>query len=688
MLHPYQQIPNKPTTFDENYQTDLDNILSAIDRLYTHSPQLSNQRAQLKPQSQDVIALDLVISSIERTNSRRLDSQRASLPALVSQGVTSMGWCVESHSKSRETGPADLELLDRLEKAGARRLTDQCSQIPSIEQKPSLMSLYTESMRETNAMESILTNTGIGRMSNQDAYLRTTRLSTPLDPFTSRPALESETSTLNHDEATSDQIGLLQTSRLASHHSLPDSHRSQPMPNIFKKNKNLPSSPQKRSLFGKKTSNPPDSTTSESRVLVENPFEIPSLMNHPLPSLLDDITNQDLLHFSNDHTSSPDVQQKDLMIEKPNQICWATEVALRIGTTNVWLWRHDGRIIMDESIECRLIEDDLIEFIVKEIESPDVVFKVWLPVKIKCEKERKEGLIVFWNEVEDLNKESEVERVKEEFYGVQDWNRNRPNRIDCRRCGNGLKTDLKKIEKYLGLPSDGWEDFVEYWICHETDDHEGYFDGKKKKGDWKRDVRENEGFVGDKFVEMKEDLLESREMGWEVKEKTKENQPIESDWNLIKCKRCEESLGSINLKTQSIRFTKFSIEPKPWKEKFEWIEILKDEVNRLNRFNGSNRFLIRSDDSHLISFGIWIFNPNVLISNYLMNSVERKSCKVMKVFYQVNEDFQSNQWNEDEEISLPDWGIELILNRIEEWNRFNGLNLIYKTFGEFKIGYL
>ncbi|EGG00940.1 uncharacterized protein MELLADRAFT_92911 [Melampsora larici-populina 98AG31] len=523
MLHPYQQIPNRPTTFDEKYQGDLDNILSAIDRLYTNSPQLSNQRAQLKLPSKDLLSLDLVISSIERTAARRLDTQRASLPTLVSQGVAAMGWCVESRSSTlEEEGPAELELLDRLERAGSRRYTNQCSPIPPIEQQPSLMTLYTQSMRENDAMEAILSKTGEGRMSNQDALLRKNRLSIPISLATStltRSGVELDTATIHDDDMTSDKIGLLQGGQFPAP---TPTHRSQSMPNIFKKNKTHTTPPQKRSLFGKKSSNPPNSTSSNPRDSAEDPFRMPSLIDYPLANFLNDISNQDL-DTSNDHVTSPDVQQEDLMIEKPDQIRWATEVALRIGTTNVWLWRHDGRMILNESIEYRLDGSDFIEFTVKEVHFPDEVFRVLLPVKIKAEKERKEGLIVFWNEVEDLNKESEMERVKEEFYGVQDWNRNKPDRIDCRRCGNGLKEDLKKIEKYLGLPSEGWEDFVEYWICHETDDHGGYFDGKKKKGDWKRDVRENEGFVGDKFVELKEDLREAQGggrggLGWKVKE--------------------------------------------------------------------------------------------------------------------------------------------------------------------------
>lgn len=155
------------------------------------------------------------------------------------------------------------------------------------------------------------------------------------------------------------------------------------------------------------------------------------------------------------------------------------------------------------------------------------------------------------------------------------------------------------------------------------------------------------------------------------------------------------------MKTKTIKFTKFSIEPKPWKEGFDWSSILRDELLRLKELNGCNRFLIKSNDDHSISFGIWVFNPVVLISNYLMNDGlgskekeeekgegEEKGLKVMKVFYQVEQDFQPDQWSQDEEIGLPTWAILIVLDRIREWDRFEGLDEVYKVFGRFRIGYL
>ncbi|EGG08016.1 uncharacterized protein MELLADRAFT_105449 [Melampsora larici-populina 98AG31] len=186
-------------------------------------------------------------------------------------------------------------------------------------------------------------------------------------------------------------------------------------------------------------------------------------------------------------------------------------------------------IILNEIIEYQLIKPEFLEFTVEEVHFSDEVFQVLLPLKIEVEKERKEGLVVFWNEVDDLNKESEMERVNKEFYEVQDWNQDKPDQIDCRRCGNGLKENLEKIEKYLGLPSEGWEGFVEYWICHEMDNHGGYiFVGKKTRGDQKQDVCSEDTSSSD-------DLILKGKKGFQREQVVQNNSPSPGNLTLNYC---------------------------------------------------------------------------------------------------------------------------------------------------------
>lgn len=144
-------------------QRDIERVVGTNDHLYDSTiKQLSSSNPDHEPTDNpdEDAQSDELISVLGRMNIGRFDNQRASVPEMVSQGVVPMGWRLR---RSTELDPADLELFDRLERASARRFSNQCSPTPkSLETKPSTpFASYLESMRETEAMQSLITNSSL-----------------------------------------------------------------------------------------------------------------------------------------------------------------------------------------------------------------------------------------------------------------------------------------------------------------------------------------------------------------------------------------------------------------------------------------------------------------------------------------------------------------------------------------------
>lgn len=241
---------------DEKLQRDLQDILESIERLYAISPQLANQRAhpsvrtpcsstRTPPSTHNanLSQTDEVVAAIERMTLGRIDSQRASLPSLVSQGVAPMGWRVRRSIAL--SGSAELELLERLERAGGRRLGGQRSLHPNVKSSTSPMAFYSESMRETEAIESIFARTGDGRIESQDASFTAVSadVRNPTLPDINHRRLSISTlHTLDNDFVENERCALLANaapeavssdSPDAFQDRRPNDARAQSMPNIW-----------------------------------------------------------------------------------------------------------------------------------------------------------------------------------------------------------------------------------------------------------------------------------------------------------------------------------------------------------------------------------------------------------------------------------------------------------------------
>lgn len=80
-------------------------------------------------------------------------------------------------------------------------------------------------------------------------------------------------------------------------------------------------------------------------------------------------------------------------------------------------------------------------------------------------------------------------------------------RLCCARCRHELLDGLDQLSmKWFALPSEDWEEFVEYWVCHEDMKIKSGDDGSGGNG--LRKPKNNEGFLGDWFLELDLDWID------------------------------------------------------------------------------------------------------------------------------------------------------------------------------------
>lgn len=152
-------------THGEKMQRELESVTSAIDRLYRTTPQLANQRASLVspsatssrgnkaiPSTRQRIdparrqelrdrQLEAVFIAIERLGSRgRMDSQRASVPDGVAEGIIGMGWEGTRNERIRKEREGELRTMwERIDRAAGRRLDQQRATSSTIKSPPKLV---------------------------------------------------------------------------------------------------------------------------------------------------------------------------------------------------------------------------------------------------------------------------------------------------------------------------------------------------------------------------------------------------------------------------------------------------------------------------------------------------------------------------------------------------------------------
>ncbi|KAA1118725.1 hypothetical protein PGT21_003794 [Puccinia graminis f. sp. tritici] len=214
-------------------------------------------------------------------------------------------------------------------------------------------------------------------------------------------------------------------------------------------------------------------------------------------------------------------------IAAENDWNWALEAQTRIGRVRIWLWRESPRAAKDqwalEDIRIRAKEsaDAVLVAIGNELIEIDVGTQLDLSqhkIEVKSRSRIEIGLKTFPQE-----SKARMDRFENntDRFGLSKLKNEGVGRICCGRCANELVDGLDDAgTKWFALPSEDWEEFVEYWVCHEDMKLKSGDDGSGGNG--LRKPRRNEGFLGDWFLELDlnwidaivSDKNKSKTVGW------------------------------------------------------------------------------------------------------------------------------------------------------------------------------
>ncbi|KAF7729863.1 hypothetical protein EC973_003597 [Apophysomyces ossiformis] len=114
----------------EKTQRDLDNLLSAIDRLSDVAPRLNNQRVALTDRQANELAAAAVGKVIERLSRGRMDDQRATLPSLPEKQDTLRNLVAQiqqaaSRTMDNQRVPMNERLQKKMDEASVNDLLDK-----------------------------------------------------------------------------------------------------------------------------------------------------------------------------------------------------------------------------------------------------------------------------------------------------------------------------------------------------------------------------------------------------------------------------------------------------------------------------------------------------------------------------------------------------------------------------------
>ncbi|KAI8449233.1 hypothetical protein BY996DRAFT_8409095 [Phakopsora pachyrhizi] len=100
--------------------------------------------------------------------------------------------------------------------------------------------------------------------------------------------------------------------------------------------------------------------------------------------------------------------------------------------------------------------------------------------------------------------------------------------LKCVGCGQTILSlgEPNQSIRWFALPSEDWQGFIEYWICHdENDQHQSDGSGKI------RDPKEYKGFIGDFDLRFDRAWIKSRhsERGWKFTRQESDGDCVEED---------------------------------------------------------------------------------------------------------------------------------------------------------------
>ncbi|KNZ52507.1 hypothetical protein VP01_354g2 [Puccinia sorghi] len=350
---------------------------------------------------------------------------------------------------------------------------------------------------------------------------------------------------------------------------------------------------------------------------------------------------------------------------------WALEEHTRIGKLRIWLWptdpgstHHDPRGLDQVTVRAKPSNLDALSV---QIGTQHVDILVGVPVDVSqptIEVKQNNSIEIGLKMIGQENRTQVDHFDKMVRFGLTSLKKRGIGRLCCARCRNEVLDGLDQLNmKWFALPSEDWEEFVEYWVCHEDMKIKSGDDGSGGNG--LRKPKNNEGFLGDWFLELDLDWIDQitpsdqnicRIIGWRSQtcnftlgevEQSHQGKNYEDTSNDRAEKPCYSRPNRrwIRFYKRAIISSNHQQSNHPHKgipddddRAFE-TSLIQDEISKLIESNGFYKILIKNlADSRSIGVNmLWIFCQTVSICYKLgtnQDSPQRlQRSKLMYVFF-------------------------------------------------------
>ncbi|GAA6027295.1 hypothetical protein JCM8097_002568 [Rhodosporidiobolus ruineniae] len=640
-----RKVSTVPT---EKMQRDLDNVTSAIERLYVVSPQLANQRVEPDRRLQRERQLAKLGNAIERLSQGRLEDQRAVPSPVVGGEEEETG----AQRRRREQHALD-RLLDQIDRAASRTLADQRVELNG-KRKEVLNSETANSAFEPLAdkyearrREYILAHTGKGRLAGQDAILQPSSSSSAanLDPLFPAPNPElSEPVTITEFFA-ADDADLGARGRRAS---LPALTRSQ---SDF-----LPSTSSSSSSAATATG-----AGSTALSLNASKKKFPALFQ-PRPSSADDeagpagkkgslrigVFKRSGSGMGLGRRSSYDAsgmgmtglgvfgtgmsrsasESREFEVLAVPQFDWIAEESRNLGTLVITFWSRSSSIYRPDD-EFEIVSVDAESVLVAPVRGGPAS-RLSLPCRVIPQQAKVvttpgSSSTTTMHEVKLVTIDASPTKSRADLevhtpLSADELRRCLPSAFRCSTCDAEL-VDSSSVTKYNALPSEHWAELLDAWMCHQDQELSADLIAKGKG----IKPRPDEGLVGTSYVLLPREVMK----GWTTPEGSEPTRSPSDDLLYpAHCTSCTSLIGShvtpLNPSDPSSGSTSFRLlkyashpvrpdAPVP-PPRYSLASFLTAEMLETGQAHACHRFVLEDAETEKAKLLLWFFNPAVRLA--------------------------------------------------------------------------
>ncbi|GAA5916667.1 hypothetical protein JCM6882_002260 [Rhodosporidiobolus microsporus] len=650
-----RKVSSLPAVDPEKMQRDLDNVTSAIERLYVVSPQLANQRVEPDRRKQRERQLAKLGNAIERLSQGRLEDQRAVPSPVIGEPEGEE----ESRGERRRREQVALDrLLDQIDRAASRTLADQRVELNG--KRKEVLNSDTANPEfapadkyEARRREYILSHTGKGRLAGQDAVLPSHSSASGLvEPFPPPPAELNQPVTITEFFAADEAGGATDGGGGEAMRA-----RSQSVPPLGATGGALPAAAaaaaptgvkkkfSSRTLFQARPVTPGEEDSTSAAPGKKGSLRI-GVFKKGGASAAGGVGGGMLRRSSYDATGMTGLgvfgtgmsrsasAASEVEVLSVPQFDWITEESRNLGTLVVTFWpRSSSAFSRDDEFEVLAVEG---ESIVVAPSRGGPASRLSLPCRVvpqQANVSSSASSAIHEVKLITSNPSPTKSRADLEVHtplSTDELRRSMPTSFACSVCSTQL-ADARSIRRYNALPSEHWAELLDAWMCHQDQELSADLIAKGKGIKPRRD----EGLVGTSYVLLPAEVTQS----WSTPQGSEPTRSPSDDLLYpAHCTTCSSLIGahvtplnpasSSARESTSFRLLKYATYParEPTAEeadqgavsipppRYSLASFLTAEMLETGQAHACHRFVLEEAETESAKLLLWFFNPAVRLS--------------------------------------------------------------------------